>query len=241
MEPVSTVPVAEGVLDLGQRYPDLAGRGPVLSEYGTLFALRRMLQESWEDGKPPADQQMIGIAHYRRFPVTQPIGRRSFVYGLVRPTDFPELQQDLFLPADGTLLLPAPANFGMPLVTQYGVAHHVRDLLQFMACAIDLGVVEEKAVAQFLGHTTMLVPPSIGIYPTEWLMDVLEKIERVVEAFEAGPAVEREGYQRRAVGFCCERLHAMLLAGLIPTWPQAKVSICPAVIVTDDDEYTDGG
>jgi hypothetical protein len=203
MEPVSTVPAGEGILDLGQRYPQFAGRGPVLSEYGTLFALRRMLQASWEGGRPPAE--------------------------------------DLFRPPEGTLLLPAPASFGMPLVTQYARAHHVRDLLQFMACAIDLGVVEDTAVGQFLGHDTMLVSPSVGIYPAGWLMDTLEKLEAVATAFEDGFAVPHEGYQNRAVGFCLERLHAMLAAGLIPTWPKEKVCLSPAIIVTDQERYGDGG
>jgi hypothetical protein len=110
-----------------------------------------------------------------------------------------------------------------------------------MACAIDLGVVEDRAVGQFLGHDTMLVSPSVGIYPADWLMDVLEKLEAVATAFEDGFAVPHEGYQNRAVGFCLERLHAMLAAGLIPTWPKDKVCMGPAIIVTDQERYSDGG
>lgn len=240
MELISTVPAGDGVLDLSERYPQLRGRGVELSEYATLFALRRMLQESWEDGTPPPGEK-IGIAHYRRFAVTRPTGKPSFAYGLVRPEAFVELPDDLFLPPEDAIMLPAPATLGAPLVTQYGAAHHVRDLLHFMAMAVDLEVVPNDHVAVFLGQNAMIPAPTVGVYPAEWLVGVLESIETVVDAFEAGLAVPREGYQRRAVGFSCERLHALLAVGLVNSWPTDRVIFTRPIVVSEDEQYRDGG
>jgi hypothetical protein len=213
MEQVSTVPVGDGVLNLAEQYPELAGRGTVISEYATLFGIRRMLEDSWTDGAEPPSDEMVGIAHYRRFAVTRPMGTPSFVYGLVRPEIMPTVTDDLFLPAPGTLLLPPPADLGMTVVTQYGAAHHVRDLLHFLGLAIDLGVADDKQVASFLGQNVMI----------------------------AAAAVPREGYQRRAAGFACERLHSMLTLGLVTTWPDQRIVFNRAMVVSTEDRYQDGG
>ena len=241
MELVSTVPVGEGVLDLSERFPDLRGRGPELSEYATLFALRRLLQESWGPDGPAPDERMVGIAHYRRFAVTRETGRREFVYGLTSPAEFARLPQDLFVPPPGHLLLPLPARFAMPVVTQYGQSHVVRDLLHFMGLAVDLGVVEDQAVSAFLGQQVLIAAPTVGVYPAEWLVHVLESLEQVASAFTTQFAVERADYQRRAVGFCLERLHALLLAQLATAWTPERVVINPALVISEDGQYREGG
>jgi hypothetical protein len=239
MQPISTVPAGEGVLDLSTDHPHLAGRGPELSEYATLFALRRHLQASWSASGRPADADMIGVGHYRRFPVTRPIGRPSDIYGVVSSEEFTKLPADTFLPPTGSLLLPSICNVGTVL-GQYGRNHVLRDLLHFMAIAIDLDVIAERAAAQWLSQGVMVAAPSIGVYPAGWYVHVLEQLERVVEAFESSAAVPRDGYQRRAVGFCLERLHGMLVGQLLSQWPGDRVLANPAVIVSDEGSYTLG-
>jgi hypothetical protein len=239
MEVVSTVPAGEGVTDLSIRYPELAGRGPQLSEYATLFAVRRLLQESWSDGSPP-DDAMVGISHYRRFAVTRPTGTPTFIYGGVRPEEFADLPDDVFLPSPVTLLLPAVVNLGHPVVRQYGEVHVTRDLLYFMALAVDLGVVTDRAVSDFLGGNVMVPAATVGVYPAGWLVLLLEALEQVVTVFEQTFAVDRDGYQRRATGFCCERLHALLLATLIGDWPADRVVANRALVVSADATYRGG-
>jgi hypothetical protein len=241
MERVSTVPVGEGVTDLSERYPHLRGRGPELSEYATLFAIRRLLQESWPDGTPPEDETMVGISHYRRYAVTEPVGKPSFVYGLVTPEEFVELPDQLFVPPPKTILMPAPFDLGMPVITQYGVAHVTRDLLHFMGIAVDLGVVDDRTVSHFRGQNVMIAAPTTGVFPAEWLVLVLEALESVVDAYEATVAVPHEGYQRRALGFCCERLHSLLTASLVARWPEDKLIATRPVVVSEEETYTDGG
>jgi hypothetical protein len=231
MQPVSTVPAGEGVLDLSAEYPDVPGR----SEYATLFALRRHLQRTWGRTDPPAGEEWIGVAHYRRFAVTRPTGTPDDIYGVVSPAEFGRLPEDTFLPPEGSLLLPSVAQVGT-LLGQYGRVHVMRDLLHFMAIAIDLGVIEERAAASLLSQGLLVAAPSIGVYPTAWYLDMLEKLERVTEAFESTVAVPRDGYQRRVVGFCCERLNSMLITSLLPGWSGGALTN-PALIVSGEGVY----
>jgi hypothetical protein len=240
MEAVSTVPAGEDVADLSHDLPQFAGRGPEWSEYATLFAVRRLLQASWGESRPRLDGEMLGVAHYRRYPVTRPMGVRSDVYGVLSPAEFTQLPDDAFLPPPGTLLLPSVTHVGTVL-GQYGRNHVLRDLLHFMGIAIDLGVIDDRAAASYLSQEVMVVAPSIGVYPAGWYVQVLEDLERVVQAFESSVAVPRDGYQRRTIGFCCERLHGMLLANLVAQWADDRVLVNPAVIVSTDGAYATGG
>lgn len=241
MEPVSTVPAGEGVTDLAERYPELAGRGPELSEYATLFAVRRLLQESWGGDEPPADERMLGIGHYRRFAVTRETGTRSDLYGVVPPERFLELPDELFLPQPGELLIPQPVRFPVSVLSQYGQAHVLRDLLHFMGIAIDLGVVDGAAVGRFLGDDVFIAAPTVGVWPALWTVLVLEALETVVTEFDKSVGVARDGYQQRALGFCCERLHALLALQLVSSWPQEKVIGNRLLVVSEEGGYRIGG
>lgn len=237
MEPVSSVPAGEGVTDVSGHYPEVHG----LSEYATLFAVRRMLQDSWGEQGPPPAERMVGIGHYRRFAVTQAVGIESDIYRVVDPERFAQLPDDLFLTPPGWLLHPAATRFPVPVVSQYGSAHVVRDLLHFMAIAVDLGVVDGEDVARFLGGDVMIAAPTVGIWPSEWLFLVLEALEAVATAFQESVGVDREGYQRRVLGFCCERLHALLVQRLLASWPRHQVMANRLLVVSDDGTYRTGG
>lgn len=236
MEPVSTVPCGGDVVDLSAEYPQFSGRGPQLSEYATLFALRRLLEESQQGSGLPAEDEMIGVAHYRRYPVTRPIGIPSDVYGVLTPAEFETLGDEAFLPEPGTLLLPRILT-GTSMLEQYNSSHGVRDLLHFMGLAADLGVIHERAAASFLAHKVMVPACTVGVYPARWYLDVLARLERVAEAFESTVARTAEGYQSRATAFCCERLHSMLLAQLTSQYEADRVLVNPAVIVSRDGVY----
>lgn len=240
MEPVSTVPAGDGVTDLGARFPELAGRGAELGEYATLFAVRRLLQETWRQEGRPADGEMVGISHYRRFAVTRPTGTAEFVFGAVAPQVFAQLRDETFLPPPDTLAVPPLVEFPVSMLRLYGQNHAMRDLLHFLGVAIDLGVVNGNEVAVFLIGRSMVPTPSVSIVPAVWLVETLEAVERVVQAFESTVGRPREGYQRRAVGFCCERLHAMLLARLLVGWKQERIVMHRALLVSEDETYRIG-
>lgn len=240
MEPVSTVPAGDGVTDLGERFPELAGRGVELGEYATLFGVRRLLQESWREDGPPAADEMVGISHYRRFAVTRPTGTQTFLVGEVTSRVFADLPDDLFLPPPGAIMVPALVDFGGSVQGFY--AHHqpVRDLLHFMGLAVDLGVVDDRSVADFLSGHRMMPTASVSVVPASWLVATLEQLERVAEAFGATVATPREGYQRRARGFCCEWLHGMLLGQLLSGWPADRVIMNRALLVSPEPPHRPG-
>jgi len=240
MEAVSTVPAGDGVTDLSVSYPELAGRGRSLGEYATLFGVRRVLQESWATDGGATDGEMVGISHYRRFAVTRPTGTPTFIFGAVGPDEFAQLPDDLFLPAAGAVAVPPLIDFGLSILAVYARNHPVRDLLHFMGLATDLGVVDDKEAAVFLNGRHMVPTPTVSVVPSGWLATVLEDLERVVDAFESTVAQPREGYQSRAVGFCCERVHALLLARLLLTWEPEQVIMNRSLIVSRDGEYQVG-
>ncbi|MGY1831405.1 hypothetical protein ACI8AA_13415 [Geodermatophilus sp. SYSU D01180] len=240
VQPVALAPgLGEGVVDLTRWAPDLAGRDRTLGEYAALFALRRMLEAEWGGADAPAGDLMLGLAHFRRFGVTRTVGTPAGMTQLVDPTTFGRLPDEVFLPDGPTLVVPAPLDFGRSLLRQYGESHVVRDLLLFMGVAIDLGVVDDASVTDFLDRSVLFATPSVGVYPTEWLLIVLEALESVAGTFEAALAQERDGYQRRATGFCLERLHALLLHQLVAKWT-GPVEAHQALLVTPDGVHRPG-
>lgn len=238
MEAVSTAPAGDGVTDLGARYPELAGRDPVLGEYATLFAVRRLLEDARERGDGTGDG-MVGISHYRRFAVTRPTGARSYAYGVVRPEEFAALPRDLFVPPPDTVLFPAPMKVVPTLLAHFGTYHPTRDLLFFMALAIDLGIVTDAEATSWLSQDVMVPAPAVGVYPVDWYVATMAALESVVDAFESSVGVPREGYQRRIIAFCLERLHGLVLSSLVSRW--AALITHPALLVSPDGIYHPSG
>lgn len=240
MEAVSTRPAGAGVTDLSPAYPQLAGRDGVIGEYATLFAVRRLLEEARERGES-SGSGMVGVSHYRRFAVTRPTGTRSYLYGAVTPAEFARLPRDLFVPGGSTVVFPTPVPVAPTVLGQYSRHHHPRDLLHFMAIAIDLGVVSDARVTEWLAGQVMVPAASIGVYPEEWWVRAMTDLERVVDAFESTVAIPREGYQSRTVAFCLERLNGLLLSGLVETCPQDGYLAHPALLVSPDGVYHPSG
>jgi hypothetical protein len=240
MEVVSTTPLGDGVTDLSPVCPQYAGRDAELGEYATLFALRRVLEEAQRQGESSGDG-MVGISHYRRFAVARPTGQPSFVYGVVTPEEFAELPRDLFVPDPPIVLFPTPIQVMPTLLGQYANYHHTRDLLHFMGIALDLGVVTNDQATDWLAGNVLVPAAAIGVYPEAWLVRTLTALESVAEAFESTVAIPREGYQKRTVAFCLERLHGLLLSGLIETCPNDGFAAHRALIVSPDGTYHPGG
>lgn len=240
MEVVSAAPLGEGITDLSADHPQFAGRDPILGEYATLFALRRHLEQARARGASSPDG-MVGISHYRRFCVTEPTGERTFVYGGVRPEEFLQLPRSRFIPPAGKIMFPSPIRVGPSLLGQFARYHTTRDLLYFMALAVDVGIVSDEQVTAWLDGQAMVPAPAIGVYPEDWFIETQVGLESVVDAFESTVAVEREGYQRRTIAFCLERLHGLLLSSLIEKAELNEFIAHPALIVSPDGVYHPGG
>lgn len=234
VEPVSIRPLGPDVTDLGERYPEFADQDPFLGEYATLFALRRLLEQ---DEPSPADDEMLGISHYRRFAMTQPAKVSSRRGEAIRPADFAKLSRDRFLPPWGTILHLQPIPVTPSLIAQYGQYHHTRDLLFFMGVAVDLGIITDAEAGAWLGGDVLVPAATVGIFPRGWWTETMTSLERVLVEFERAHGLPREGYQRRTPAFCLERLHSLLLVKLVQRWPAARVIAEPELIVDPTGRY----
>jgi hypothetical protein len=217
-----------GGLDLSVDYSEQTGRHVRLGEYGPLFAVRRLLESAHETG-------LVGLSHYRRFPVTRTVGEPDQFMQRMDGRHFQALADEVFLPGPGVVLAPIPVNFGMPVIAQYATHHAARDLLFFFGLAVDLGVIGDGHAGAFLAHPAFRPTPSVGIFPAPWLISALTGIEQVCDAFEAAHVVDRDGYQRRAMGFCCERLHSLLLEIMLADWPAGSVNSQRVLVISDED------
>lgn len=231
MEVVSTAPAGSRVVNLAKKYPELARRGQTLGVYATLFGVRRLLQDSWSGQEPPADQALVGIAHHDRFAVTRRVGTVKGPYQLVPPEDLKRLPDEAFCPPRAAVLFPAPIALPVSALGDHHARYSVRDLLHFMAVAIELGVVSDHVVSASLGQAVAVPSCSVGVYPAAWLVQVLELIEQVVDRYESTVAVPREGRRQSGLGACCELLHSMLLERLIEALPPQQTMAGPPVLV----------
>lgn len=239
MQPVSTDPIGEGVRNLGERYPELAGRSRELGLYATLFGVRRLLQEQLTD-PDPADDGMVGIAHQRRYMVTRPAGTMAGNERVLSHDAFAELPDAAFLPPPGRMVMPLPVDQGTSMLARFGADHHARDLLHFMAIAVERGAIGEKVVGHLLGRRGVIPTPAVGIYPMQWLVQVLEYMETVVDVFQDTVAVERND-EPGSAALCCERLHSVYLEVLVGNLQQEQILAIPPLVVGEERAVTTAG
>ena len=235
MEMVSATPQGAGVTDIAAPYPALASQAADLGEYATLFALRRVL-EAARAGQEPVPGEMVGISHQRRFAVTRPTGTPSSGQGVIRPDVLRKLSRDRFVPRNGTLLYPSPVALPSPLLRHHARDHATRDLLLVMALAIDVGVASGDRVSAWLDAGAVVPTPSIGVCPEDWFIQSQTALESVVDAFRSSAAVERAGYQRRAIPSCLRVLHGLLLSMLLESWPADRLISHPTLLVSADGQ-----
>lgn len=178
------------------------------SEYAGLFAIRQRLEEVGYDGG-------VIVAHYRRFVSRRTFGRLSDNVPGVRTLTPREAEgvtfTDLLPDPAQDWLLTMPLRIGQQVGGQYNTKHILRDLLRFLTDAVDAGAIDSNDAHRAL-FTDLLIPAcSVGCYPARWFNSIFRKLEIAAVAFLDGGYVEREGYQRRVLGFCLERLNNFLI------------------------------
>lgn len=233
MQPISITDVGPGVENLGTRCPEFAELDPLIGEYATLFALRRVLADT-----TAPEGEMVGVSHYRRFAVTIRAKALAWDGKAATPAEFAKMSRDRFLPPWGTILHPHLIRVEPSMVAHYSRYHHTRDLLTFMGLAVDMGVVDDREVGTWLGGDVLIPAASVGVFPLAWWSDTMAALEEVAMAFLATHALPREGYQRRAAAFCLERLHSLLLVKLVQSWDPGRVIAEPELIVDPRGTYT---
>lgn len=203
----------EGKLNLRDLAPEWEPHHAVLGGCVGSFALKNLVLKQYPDAT------RVGVCQYRKF-----ISRER-ISGVVEPS-YPvmdmiykeRLAGDVFArvldPGDQPLLIsrPLPLPKGATVLTQYKGAHHVEDLLRFVALAVELGVLDKDDVAPFF-DATVFFPGGIelGVYPATFWLQHITGIESVVRACVQTHPQPRSGYQTRAWAFCAERLGSYLL------------------------------
>lgn len=132
-------------------------------------------------------------------------------------------------------------------MAKHYVRHHdIRDLMRYVAVAVDVGSLQPDEAVPFL-ETPYLVSGGLelGTYPAAWWIAAFSSVSRAALSFIEchAPARLDDPYQKRAVAFCQERLGSFfLLRELVgrygPTLPSELFGSMHTV--TEDAVYKGG-
>jgi hypothetical protein len=182
----------------------------LIGEYYFLFCLLKTLEH-----KPLPNR--ICITQYRRFVARKPLGRPSSNAPHARTLRADEAGNEavakLLLPKSGDWLV-GSALKTRSVMAQYARHHPLRDWLRFLADGIDDGAIDQTQALRASEETILIPAPSVGVFPTSVLFDHLSVLRKAALGFRKRGFIARDDYQRRAIGFCLERLHSWLVLEL---------------------------
>ena len=208
---------SEGRLNLRDLAPEWEPHHPVLGGTAGSFALRQYVL------KCRPDATRVGLCQYRKFVSRH---RVSAVpdpkYRVMDVVQLQSLRSDTYAchldPGEAAFVLSAPRRFTrLPwyrrgYLKEYARDHDVDDLLRFTAEAVDQGVIGREEVLAFFNED-LIVPGGVelGVYPADFWLDSIGRIEDVVRACVGRFPLAKVGEQARAWSFCAERLGSWLL------------------------------
>jgi hypothetical protein len=196
-------------------------RRPVAYGAAGSYAIPRAIDE-YQDRS-----DLIGICTHRKIVIRDSIGRESTLAPPMREAEIGEvsaLTREACQPREPhEFLLPMPIGIGN-VVANYNDCHNVVDLLDYLSIAVEIGTLARGEVARFVTQNTLVTGGcELGVYPRQWLIETLEKLERVGRVFVERHA-ERiktyDDYNIRALAFLSERLGSFLLISeLVQRYP----------------------
>ncbi|ODQ95678.1 hypothetical protein [Mycolicibacterium holsaticum] len=170
--------------------------------------------------KVPGDVELVEISSYRKRILPFPEGTESVRYPTLRQLNCDRVEREAelatFTPRNGlTFLVSQPLYFKKSVKSHYATIHHRRDILDYTAIAVEMGVLDADSAAEFLA-AKHFIPGGVelGIFPKRWLVQTLSAIEVVGRQFVqryANRLRRYNTYQIRAVGFLSERLGSFFL------------------------------
>ena len=204
----------------------------LIGEYYFLFCLLKTLEH-----KPLPNR--ICITQYRRFVAREPIGRPSSNAPHARTLRADEADSEavanLLLPKSGDWLV-GSALKTKSVMAQYARHHPLRDWLRFLADAIDDGAIDQTQALRASEETILIPAPSVGVFPTSVFLDHLSVLRKAAIGFRKLGFIARDEYQRRAIGFCLERLHSWLIGGSLEKGKVRVDSVMGQQIVVSETE-----
>lgn len=208
----------------------------LVGEYHYLFALRRELESR-------KTFSSVRIAQYRRIVIREVLGQPANnqpwtrVVNLEQAATFDALT--LTTSRAHGFLISSIAQFPTVLL-QYAMSHHARDLLRFLSDAVDANVIDNADATSCLLIDGMIPAPANGTFPIEIFLRIMETLERSAIAYLESGYVPRTEYQRRALGFCLERLNSFLLIKELRTRQIDLQSVVGQQITISDSSHITG-
>jgi len=180
----------------------------VLSEYHTLFMLRRKLEESG------VTEGQLTICQHRRFVLNTALGETAVNLPstwMINAATAASLDANLLAPKEGDYLIASPLILSNTILDQYHLHHPLRDLLRFLSDLIDAGLINANDAHNLLNLKVLIPVPGCGVFPIRAFLKIFALLERCARAWHAGGYIPRSDYQARVTGFMLERLNSYLL------------------------------
>lgn len=212
---VSTVCLGEaqgpGKANLRDLAPEWVPYHPQIGSLAGCFALKNYILEHG------IKVRQVGMCQYRKFVSNETIsGIPAANYPIMDVVNRHALDDASMhrwmLPGERDFLLVVPGVVKGGYLQQYVDVHVAEDFLRFTAEAVELGVLPRNEVMQFyLNDAFMPGGIEIGVFPTDFWIDTISQIEKVVWNCVKRFPGQRAGYQARSWAFCTERLGSYLL------------------------------
>jgi len=197
--------------------------------------------------KPKAP--LTGVFSHRKIVVRTTVGREAVnnpVYREISIEEALELTDDELRPRVGCeFLIGKPTFFEQSVFGHYAECHYAVDLVDYLSIAVQMNVMKPADVEKF-SRDTVFIPGGceLGIYPTDWFCETLQKLELLGRVFldkYADRVQAYDPYQVRAIGFLAERLGSYLLLkelrNRFPSRLPAELIGCLCVIVPAGVNY----
>jgi len=211
-----------------------------LSEYYVLFGLARSLKAK------PQNYSNLCVAHYRRFVSMSKFGRTAKNQNytqLISSDDASEIYQSETIPPNKDWLVGRPLQLEHGGVfAQFARHHPVNDLLRILTAAVDSNLLSHDFLRRFVDARYLFAAPTVGFFPIDYFVDVMSNLEEIVRLCVEGefPKIQ-DGYQRRIIAFCLERIHSQILFDYLSKAKEGSVALGYQCVVGDGDVVVASG
>lgn len=180
----------------------------LIGEYYFLFLLRRQLEKK-------LTIESVTISQYRRFVTISPIGIPSdnmSYSNVISPNEASDNSiSSLIRPKKDGWLISSEFPNTPNVAFHYSKYHILRDWFRFLSDAFDSNLLSQVEIMEAALVNKMVPAPSNGIFPVQFFIEHLKRLEQCALAYKNNGYIKRDAYQRRVLGFCLERLHSYLL------------------------------
>jgi hypothetical protein len=198
----------------------------------------RQLDRFWHEARPIAygaagahvlpvvikrfsdDADLIEVCSYRKKIIPPMEGTESGLFPNLRELNLENFgrvaELSVFVPrAEVGFLVAQPLHFKKSILGHYALVHHRKDIVDYSALAVELGVLDRSSADDFLALQHFIPGGAeLGIYPKAWLLQAWTDMELVGRQFlerYSDRVKKYDSYQIRAVNFLSERLGSYLL------------------------------